>query len=112
MPYSLTFSPVFKFTLKRLDAFLSRKYSSDLAQTTRQEIRNDLLNVLPENPFIGPVCDRLIELGVTGYRQWLVGKHNTVIYRVDEDAAKIIVLLVFDNRQSIRKLLSEINLIL
>jgi plasmid stabilization system protein ParE len=110
--HSLTFSPVFKYTLKRLDSFLTRKYSSGLAKKVRQEIRCEISTALPSNPYIGPVCERLIDLGVAGYHQLLVGSHNTVIYSVDENAKTIIVLLVFDNRQSIQKLLSEISLVL
>lgn len=112
MPYTLVFSPAFKHTLRRLDSFITRKYSLSLARKTRQQIKNEISIALPSHPYIGPVCERLIDLGVAGYRQLLVGKHNTVIYRVDESAKTIIVLLVFDNRQSIQKLLSEISLVL
>jgi hypothetical protein len=61
---------------------------------------------------MGSVCDRLLDLGVAGYRQWIIDKHNTVIYRVDEDNKELIILLAFDSRQSLQKLLTDVNLVL
>jgi len=112
MLYELKFSPVFKITLRRLCSFLTRKYSSKLANDIKQQIRNEISDRLPSNPQLGPICDRLIDLGVPGYRQLLIGKHNTVVYRIDETSQHIIVLLVFDNRQSIEKLLNDVNLLI
>tara|TARA_R110001592_G_scaffold62252_1_gene190360 strand:+ start:2345 stop:2683 length:339 start_codon:yes stop_codon:yes gene_type:complete len=110
MTYQLVFSPVFKITLKRLCSFLTRKYSQDLASKTKLVIQKGIEEKLIIDPFIGPECDRLIDLGVGGYRQLLIGKHNLVIYKVDQDNKKVIIFLVFDSRQSIGKLLSDVNL--
>ena len=108
MPYQLVFSPVFKITLKRLCNFLARKYSQNLASKTRLTVQKDIQEKLLIDPFIGPVCDRLLDLGVPGYRQLIVDKHNLVLYKVDEVHQKVIILLVFDSRQSIEKLLSDV----
>jgi plasmid stabilization system protein ParE len=112
MQYKLSFSPVFKLTLKRLCSFLTRKYSQDLASKTKHAIQKGIEEKLLTDPFVGPVCDRLLDLGVAGYRQLIIDKHNLVIYNVDKQHQKIIVLLVFDSRQSIEKLLSDVNLMI
>ena len=112
MPYQLVFSPVFKITLKRLCNFLTRKYSQDLASTTKLAIHKGIKEKLLDDPFIGPVCDRLLDLGVAGYRQLIIDKHNLVIYTVDKEHHKVIILLVFDSRQSLEKLLSDVNLLI
>ena len=101
MSYKLVFSPVFKITLKRLCNFLSRKFSRALAKETKLSIQKELIERLPENPLIGPVCDRLLDLGVAGYRQLMIDEHNIVIYRVDDEKEQISILLVFDSRQSL-----------
>lgn len=112
MTYSLTFSPVFKITLQRLCRFLERKFSPELSESTRKSIKKALTKKLPDNPFCGPVSNRLLDLGVGGYRQLNVDEHNIVIYRVDEEAKVISILLVFDARQSLQKLLLDVNLLL
>ena len=112
MSYQLIFNPVFKITLRRLSSFLTRKYSEKLANKTKIAIRNGIEEKLLRDPFVGPICDRLLDLGVAGYRQLIIDKHNIVIYRVDTEQEKIFVLLVFDSRQSIEKLLGDVNLII
>jgi addiction module RelE/StbE family toxin len=112
MDYQLVFSPVFKHSLKRLSHFLTRKFSKSLADKVRTEVREQISQRLVSDPLTGPMCDRLIDLGVEGYRQLLIGSHNMVIYRVDEEQQQVLVLLVLDTRQSIQKLLSDVNLML
>lgn len=112
MTYQLVFSPVFKITLKRLCNFLVRKYSQNLASKTKLVIKKNIEEKLRGDPFIGPECDRLIDLGVAGYRQLLIGKHNLLIYKVDQENKKVIILLVFDSRQNIENLLSDVNLLI
>ena len=58
MQYKLSFSPVFKITLKRLCNFLARKYSQDLASETKHAIQKGIEEKLLNDPFVGPVCDR------------------------------------------------------
>lgn len=112
MPYKLVFSPVFKVSLRRLKNFLSRKFSKEVSEAAQAQIRTAIEQVLPSNPFIGSECDRLLDLGVVGYRQWVIDKHNTVIYRIDENNKDLVVLLTFDSRQSLQKLLTDVNLVL
>jgi len=112
MPYKLVFSPVFKVSLRRLKSFLLRKFSAEVSETAQSQIRKVIEETLPLNPFMGPVCDRLLDLGVPGYRQLVIDKHNTVIYRIDEAHQELVVLLVFDSRQSLQHLLVDINLVL
>lgn len=110
MPYELVFSPVFKITLKRLCSFLTRKYSQKLSHETKLFLQKTITEMLPPNPSIGPICDRLLDLGVAGYRQLTIDKHNIVIYKVDDERKLITVLLVFDSRQSLEKLLVDVNI--
>lgn len=63
---------------------------------------------LPNNPYIAPISDRLIDLGIKDYRQGLIDEHNIVFYRVDEENKQIMLLTVMDSRQNIQKLLSEV----
>ncbi len=109
--YEITASPFFKITLKRLIDFLKTKHSIALAEATNQSIKNAILENLPTNPYFAPVSSRLIELGIKEYRQYQIGQHNMVFYRVDEDRKNIILLAVMDSRQSIQKLLSEVLLL-
>ena len=112
MPYRLVFSPVFKISLRRLKSFLLRKFSKEVSDTAQANIRKAIEEALPSNPFSGSECDRLLDLGVVGYRQWVIDQHNTVIYRVDEKNKELVILLVFDSRQSLQKLLTDVNLVL
>ena len=111
MRYNLIFSSAFKLTLQRLVSFLERKFSTGAANRARREIR-DKITVLSEQPKSGPICQRLLDLGVAGYRQLLIGDHNMVVYRVDEKQHTVSVLLVFDTRQSLQKLLTDLQLAL
>lgn len=110
MAYKPVYTPVFSISLKRLYSFLSRNYSKALAEETKTSIRAKVEKHLINSPFIGPVCNRLLELGVPGYRQLLVDEHNMVIYKIDEERNQVVLLLVFDTRQSLEKLLNEVNL--
>lgn len=110
MHFKLTFSPVFTLSLRRLNSFLTRKFSAEVASTTKQQLKTVINERLSTTPMSGPVCDRLLDLGVAGYRQLVVDKHNTVIYRVNENQHEVTVLLVFDTRQSLEKLLTDVNL--
>lgn len=110
MSYELAFSPVFKITLKRLCSFLTRKYSQTLSLETKLFLQKNITETLPDNPCIGPICDRLLDLGVADYRELIIDKHNIVIYKVDDERKLITILLVFDSRQSLEKLLVDVNL--
>ena len=109
--YKIVTSPTFKLCLKRLVHFLTTKYSSNLALETKQAIKNSVLENLPSNPYIAPISDRLIDLGIKDYRQYLIDEHNIVFYRIDEPNKRVILLLVMDSRQNIQKLLSDIILL-
>lgn len=109
--YQIIASPTFKITLARLFAFLTRKYSESLANETKEQIKLHLLEHLSQNPLIAPPSERLIELGIKGYRQISILEHNLVYYRVDESKKRVILLAVMDGRQSIEKLLFEVNLL-
>jgi toxin ParE1/3/4 len=111
MPYKLKFAPAFKASLRRLMSFLERKHSVPVAASARAQIKQKVL-LLAEQPELGPICDRLLDLGVPGYRQLLIGEHNMLIYKVDHDQKVVSVLLVFDTRQSLQKLLTDLQLVL
>ncbi len=108
--YQIVASPTFKLTLTRLCHFLEKKYSAQKARETKQILKKTLLENLPANPTIAAVSNRLLDLGITNYRQYLIDQHNLVFYRIDERQHKVTLLAVMDNRQSIQKLLQEIVL--
>jgi toxin ParE1/3/4 len=109
--YEIVTSPTFKLCLKRLAHFLTVKYSANLALNTKQTIKNSVLKYLPNDPYIAPISDRLIDLGIKDYRQYLIDEHNIVFYRVDEEKKRVVFLIVMDSRQSIQKLLSDVMLL-
>ena len=111
MAYQLKFSPAIKICLQRLMSFLQIKYSTEVAISARDQIKQRV-TVLAEQPEIGPICQRLLDLGVAGYRELLIDEHDLLIYKVDSEAGVISVLLVFDTRQSLQKLLTDIQLVL
>ena len=100
---------VFKLCLKKLNAFLTRKFNQNVASEAKQAIKSKVKSQLSGNPYSAPHSDRLLELGLTEYRQLLVDSHNVVFYRVDESTKTIILLLVIDSRQDLKKLLFEVN---
>lgn len=54
------------------------------------------------NPYSAPQSERLLELGLTEYRQLLVDNHNIVFFRVDESTKTVILLLVIDSKQDLK----------
>ncbi|WP_196140658.1 hypothetical protein [Aliikangiella sp. G2MR2-5] len=112
MNYQITASPVFKLSLQRLCFFLEKKHSKKLADKTRQSIRSSIETKLTTSPLSVPISERLIELGITRYRQLMVDKHNLIFFAVDEENRTVMLLAVMDSRQSIQKLLYEVNLLL
>jgi plasmid stabilization system protein ParE len=87
------------------------KYSSILALETKQSIKNSILENLVSNPYVAPISDRMIDIGISDYRQFSIDKHNIVFYRIDESKKQVVLLVIMDSRQSIQKLLSEIILL-
>ncbi len=109
--YKIVVSPVFKLCLKRLVHFLQSKYSLELALDSKQKIKNVIIDNLSNNPYIAPISERLIDLGVTDFRQYCIDEHNIVFYRIDDDKKQVILLAVMDARQSIQKLLTDMVLL-
>ncbi len=110
--YEIVTSPTFKLCLKRLVHFLTVKYSANLSLETKRTIKNSVLKNLPNNPYLAPISDRLIDLGIKDYRQHLIDEHNIVFYRIHEEKKQIVLLVVMDSRQNIQKLLSDLILLL
>lgn len=106
--YKIVYTPAFKTTLSRLTYFLEKNYSTELALQVKKEIRSAINTSLKSNPFLGPISDRLADLGITQYRQWLVDQHNLVFYKIE--AEHIVVLAVINTRQSIRDVLYDVLL--
>ena len=102
---------VFKLCLKKLDALLTRKFNQNVASDAKQAIKSKVKSQFSGNPYSAPHSDRLLELGLTEYRQPLVDSHNVVFYRVDESTKTIFLLLVIDSRQYLKKLLFEVNVL-
>ncbi|MGM0905242.1 MAG: hypothetical protein ACQEVQ_01770 [Pseudomonadota bacterium] len=109
--YAVVASTVFRLSLQRFRAFLTSKYSHSIALETIKSIRFRIETELPGKPEIAPISERFLGLGLTEYRQWVIDEHNLIIYKVNNPAAKIELLLIMDSRQSARKLLFEMNLL-
>lgn len=109
--YKIKATPVFKLCLKKLDSFLARKFDQAVANEAKQTIKLRVITQLSSNPYSAPQSERLLELGLTEYRQLLVDNYNIVFFRVDESTKTVILLLVIDSRQDLKKLLFEVNLL-
>ena len=109
--YRIVASPLFKLSLQRLKAFLTVAFGDQLSATTVATLRQQISQQLPSHPELAPISERLLELGIPDYRQWQLDQHNLLFYRVNETEQRIELLLVMDNRQNLRKLLFELNLL-
>ena len=78
---------------------------------TKQLIKQHISEKLSENPYVAPISNRLVELGLSDYRQYIVDKHNLVFYKINEDRKEVVLLAAMDSRQSIQKLLYELTLL-
>lgn len=110
--YTIKASRVFRLSATRFRSFLENKYSASLADNVIADLKTKINEQLSVNPKVGPISDRLLNLGVADYRQWLVDGHNLVFYKVDDANRKVELLLVMSTKQSIRKLLFEVNLLI
>ncbi len=122
--YKMVASPVFKRSLQRLRAFLSEQFGEKVANSVSENIKLKITEQLTQNPFCGPISERLFQLGLTEYRQLLIDEHNLVFYVVrnadssadspkdTDNEQEVQLLLVMDSRQSIQKLLFELNLLM
>ena len=109
--YEIVATPTFKLCLDRLIHFLETKYSPQKARKTKSHIKKVLAENLSKNPHIAPVSDRLIDIGITQYRQYSVDEHNMVFYRINESKKRVVLLAVIDSRQNIQKLLLDVLLL-
>lgn len=112
MSYQIIASPVFKLSLQRLEFFLANKYGVSYASEIKSQLKKQITTILPSNPYVAPVSQRLLDVGVSSYRQWSIDKNNLLFYSIDENLHQVTLLAVIDQRQSISKLLYEINLLL
>ena len=109
--YEIVATPAFKLCLNRLIHFLETKYSPQKARKTKSHIKKVLAENLSKNPHIAPVSNRLIDIGITEYRQYPVDEHNMVFYRINESRKQVILLAIMDSRQNIQKLLLDVLLL-
>jgi len=109
--YEIVATPTFKLCLDRLIHFLETKYSPQKARKTKSHIKKVLAENLSKNLHIAPVSDRLIDIGITQYRQYSVDEHNMVFYRINESKKRVVLLAVIDSRQNIQKLLLDVLLL-
>ena len=108
--YVILATPIFKFTLRRLSAFLTRKYGDKKAREVRLLIRKTVNRELSTNPQKAPVSNRLLDIGLSDHREYRVDDHNLVFFRIDDELNTVILLAVMDARQEISKLLYEANI--
>ncbi len=109
--YKILSTPYCKNSLLRLDDFLARKYGRQHARDNRSMLLEKIQSILPTQPRIAPVSPRLIDLGISNYRQWAIDDHNIIFYKINDEDAEVHLLLVMDSRQSIQKLLFELLLL-
>ena len=109
--YKIIATPVFKLSLQRFSHFIARKYSHKKVAAIKQSIKQKLQQNLSQHPTLAPISSRLLELGISQYRQYTIDDHNIVFYQVDESDKKIILLLIMDSRQDLQKLLYELTVL-
>ncbi|MCC5827693.1 hypothetical protein [Alkalimonas sp.] len=105
-------SPLFRLSVQRFSAFLTDKYGEAKAAETLTSIQQRIKHHLPGTPEIAPISERLLALGITEYRQWQLNQHNLLFYSVNQQQQQVELLLLMDSRQSLQKLLFELNLLL
>jgi len=110
-PYKILATPYFKLSIQRLSHFLGKKYSPQHATDNKRVLQKKIKATLPENPHIAPISSRLIELGISEYRQWAIDDHNMIFYRISDEEGSVYLLLAMDSRQDIQKLLYELMLL-
>lgn len=109
--YKVQASIEFKQSLSNLRRFLRRKYGNEVCIQQVYSLKLSISTKLAENPYIAPISERLLDLGVQEYRQWSVDKYNILFFKINEDTKQVELLAVMDARQSIEKLLYEITLL-
>jgi len=110
--YKIEATSVFKLSQQRLFTFLSKNYSQALAIKNKKKLKEYITSRLETTPFAAPVSERMLSMGLSEYRQLHVPEHNIVIYTVNEHVKLVTLILVSDARQSIRKLLYDINILM
>lgn len=110
--YTIVASRVFQLSVGRFRSFVEGQHSAAMAANLVSRIKTKISQELTLNPHIAPVSERLLSLGIAEYRQWLVDDHNIVMYRIDEESRCIELLLLMSTKQSIEKLLYEVNLLI
>ena len=90
---------------------MRRKYGNEFCIQQVASIKNAISNTLIITPYVAPISERLLELGIKEYRQWSVDSHNIVFYKVNEELKQVELLAVMAARQSVEKLLYEIMLL-
>jgi len=111
MMYEVVATPLFKLCLDRLIHFLEIKYSPKKARRIKSDLKKVLAENLTQNPHIAPISNRLIDIGIRDFRQYLIDDHNMVFYRINESSKQVVLIAVMDSRQSIQKLLQEVLLL-
>lgn len=109
--HTIVASQTFKSSVQRFRAFLSYKYGDEFAEQQVLLVRHNIAHHLAGNPDIAPISSRLLEIGITEYRQWLIDKHNLVFYKVEQGSKEVHLLALMDSRQNIQKLLFELMLL-
>lgn len=98
--------------MQRFRAFLTEKYGEHKAAKILIETQQCIRQHLPGTSEIAPISERLLALGITDYRQWQLDQHNILFYSVNQQQHQVELLLLMDSRQSLQKLLFELNLLL
>jgi toxin ParE1/3/4 len=109
--YTIVASETFKSSVQRFSAFLSYKYGDEFARQQVSLVRHNIEQHLATNPDIAPISQRLLEIGITEYRQWLLDKHNLIFYKVEHRSKEVHLLALMDSRQNIQNLLFELMLL-
>lgn len=109
--FTIEATDIFKLSLKRFKLFLTRQHGVEYTQAFIEELQKQIDYQLSAHPYSASISERMFSIGVTNYRQLTVSKYCLVLFKINENERVVRLDLVMDSRQSIRKLLEEVNLL-
>ena len=98
MSYKVMFVDHAEQDLRSTYGYIAAEFSDVLARKVYAEIRDTIL-LLEDNTALGHAIPQLSKLGMTDYRQLVIGKRNKVIYQIDAAEKHIYIHLICNARQ-------------
>lgn len=104
MPYTVNILHWAKVDIEDKVRYLKQEWGTALARKAYTELM-DQLALLATQPQMGSLVPELASLGRLDYRILVQETHTKVLYRVNEDARRIDIHMVFGSRQDFQELL-------